>query len=241
VNVNIYNILPIDIIARLVNKIDILEGASDKFIEIVIRLESEKDLKKRAKLAKGYIDANNYIKEVYYSDLGKYLANIDAVDIELWRQLYLLERSVPPRFGNKYTWLQRLKIFYNSFIYESAIDHSYYRCYKLLFKKGNVSKPTNHDKLVYGSGRALSDFYFFDNTIQGTTRDKMVSVEYKYGTGTLQEEIDKYAENRYIYDAKYLIVLIDEQTYYMINYSVSPVEFEQLNIKVPTGTFNIFE
>ena len=175
---------------------------------------------------------NNGIKEINYEDLGNYLANPSSVSLEIWRKLYVLERSIPPRFGNKYTWVARLKMFYNTFIRESAIaGKASYKGKKLYWVKGNADNPTNHDKLVYGKGKWGPDFYFYDDSLPGDKPwQKMVKVEMKHGAATLDSEIKKYAGNKCLYNAKYLIIAMSDGYYYTINYNVSPAEATKLDV-----------
>ena len=231
---NVWKTLPaLDVISQTVTEeIDILKGANPDFIDFVAELETTLDLEARAKKAKDYIDANNGIKEIKYEDLGNYLANPNSIPLEIWRKLYVLERSIPPRFGNKYTWVARLKMFYNTFIRESAIaGKASYKGKKLYWIKGNADNPTNHDKLVYGKGKWGPDFYFYDDSLPGDKPwQKMVKVEMKHGAATLDSEIKKYADNKFLYNAKYLIIAMSDGYYYTINYNASPAEATKLDV-----------
>ena len=239
---NVWETLPaLNVISPTVTEeIDILKGANPDFIDFVAELETTLDLEARAKKAKDYIDANKGIKEINYEDLGTYLASPNSIPLEIWRKLYVLERSIPPRFGNKYTWVKRLKMFYNTFIRESAIaGKASYKGKKLYWVKGNADNPTNHDKLVYGKGKWGPDFYFYDDNLPGDRSwQKMVKVEMKHGAATLDSEIKKYAGNKFLYNAKYLTIAMSDGYYYMINYNVSPAESTKLDVTCQ-DVFNI--
>ena len=225
------------------NEIDILDGADLEFIDVVNRLEQEKDGYARAAIAAVYIEDHKYLKEVSYPDLGKYLANPSAYPIQLWRELYLLERSIPPRFGSRYTWLNRLRIFYDTFLFESQVVGTYYKNHKLYFRTGNKDNPTNHDKLVMGAGKSGSDFYYFDGTLPGDKNyQKMVSVEFKYcKEGSAQAGAEKYLRNnKFTYGAKLIVLYVPEdKAYYMVDYTTQPYTITKLNIKVPTGLIEV--
>ena len=228
----VLNSIPITVTAE----IDILKGANLDFIKFVAELESITDFDIRAQKAKDYIDKHNGIKEIDYITLGKYLANTKATPLEIWRQLYVLERSIKPRFGDHYTWLDRLRMFYNTYIRENAIaGKAIYRGKKIYFIKGNEAAPTNHDKLVYGHGQWGADFYFYDDSREGDqTWQKMVKVEMKHCDGNLDTAVKKYADNEYSYGAKYLILAMANGSYFMVDYTdkESPV-VTNLNINCP--------
>lgn len=213
-------------------EIDILKGANPDFVDFVAELETTIDVKARAKKAKDYIDANNGIKEIKYDDLGTYLANPSNTSLETWRKLYVLERSIKPRFGHRYTWVERLKMFYNTFIREMALDKkATYNGKKLYILRGNKDHPTNHDKLVYGHGQWGADFYFYDDNLSGEEPwQKMVKVEMKHGDTDVTAEIKKYANDEFLYKAKYLILAMADGSYYMVNYNVDPAEATKLDI-----------
>jgi len=216
----------------ITNEIDILKGATPDFINFVAELETMTDFEARAKKAKEYIDTNNGIKEIKYRDLGTCLADIKGAPLEVWRKLYVLERSIPPRFGDKYTWVERLKMFYNTYVRETALDgKAIYNSKKLYIIKGNEAHPTNHDKLVYGHGQWGADFYFYDDSLPGDKAwQKMVKVEMKHGDTNVEAEIKKHADDKFLYNAKYLILAMADGSYYMVNYNVDPAEATKLNV-----------
>ena len=123
-------------------------------------------------------------------------------------------------------------MFYNTFVRENAIaGKAAYKGKKLYWIKGNAEHPTNHDKLVYGRGSWGSDFYFYDDSLPGDKAwQKMVKVEMKHGSASLEAEIKKYANDKFLYNAKYLILAMTDGSYYMVNYNVSPVEAPKLDI-----------
>ena len=215
-------------------EIDILKGANPEFINFVSELECMTDFEARANKAKKYIEDNNGLKEIDYPTLGKYLLNPKAVPLDIWRKLYVLERSIPPRFGDKYTWVERLKMFYNTYVRETAIDGKVtYNNKKIYQIKGNKDRPTNHNKLVYGHGQWGADFYFYDDNIEGSTWQKMIKVEMKHGNSNIDVEIKNHAEDKFLYGAKYLILAMSDGSYYMINYNKEPAEATKLDVICP--------
>ena len=228
---------------ELVEEIDILTGAPEDFLEIVLQIELESDKNKMALIATNYINSKNFYTEINYLILKNLLTNIDTSKIWLYRNLYLIERSVPPRFGKNYTWVQRLKMFCNTYTWECACVGNYYNGKKLYFKKGSAQRPTNHDKLVVGHGRFTADLYFYDDSIPGTTTDKMVSVEVKFN-----RDVDpvvgakKYAKDRYTYDAKYVILTSEISGFNMVHYlSDNTIDsIEKLDYEMPTDLFKIY-
>lgn len=205
------------------SEINILHGASPEFITLVADLETEPDFRKRAEKAIAAIEASESLKEIYYIELGVGLNNYGLFSIDTWRQLYLLERSIVPRCGDYYTWVQRLKVFYDTFLHESRVNKNVsINGHPVLFRKGTKTNPTNHDKLVYGHGKAGSDFYYFDDTLEGTAnRDKMVSVEFKYSAEDSPElGAKKYASGKFLYNSKHLIMYMDKlKKYVTVDYT----------------------
>ena len=52
----------------------------------------------------------------------------------------------------------------------------------------------------------------------------------KHGAATLDSEIKKYTDNKFLYNAKYLIIAMSDGYYYTINYNVSPAEATKLDV-----------
>lgn len=231
---DLYNTVPKYILDELTQDVDILEDADSEFLGLVAELELETDFKKRAITAKNFIDSHSlsYLKNVSYVDLGKYLDSPEFYTKDFWRQLYVLERSIPPRFGDHFTWFDRLKVFYNTYVRERAVHgKASYNGKTLYWVKGNVKNPTNHDKLVYGHGTSGADFYFFDDNLPGDQAwQKMVKVEMKHGDADLDTEIKKHANDKFLYGAKYLILAMADGSYYMVNYNTDPATATNLNI-----------
>ena len=223
----------LNIPAAVTEEIDILDGASDTFIKLVEQLETQPDLEQRAVIAQKYIKDNDGITEIHYDRLGLGLLNYNTIPLEVWRNLYVLERSIPPRFNN-YTWLQRLKMFYNTYVREHAIGgKASYKGKKIYFLKGNAQNPTNHDRLVYGPGRWGPDFYFYDENRGETTWDKMVKVEMKHGNTDIEAEVKKHFKDKFLYNAKYLLLAMADGSYYMVNYNIPEAEITKLDITCP--------
>lgn len=231
------------IFADVTSEIDILTDAPRKFLSIVAKIETAKNDKAKANIAKQYIEEVNSIKVIDYKVLGGYLQDYASCPIQVWRQLYLLERSIPSRFGTRYTWVQRLKIFYNTFVNESNVVGASFNGHKLYYIRGNSNNPIRHDALVYGVGQPAADFYYYDDTIQGGTTNKMVKVEFKYcAESTPQAGAEKYATGRYTYGAKYVILyMANTKSYVMVDYNKYPASgcITELNIPAPVGLLEI--
>ena len=164
---DLYNTVPKYILDELTQDVDILEDADSEFLELVVDLELETDFKKRAAIAKNFIDSHSYyLTEVSYTDLGKYLDNPEFYTKDFWRQLYVLERSIPPRFGDHFTWFDRLKVFYNTYIRERAVHgKANYNGKTLYWIKGNVIYSSDSSKSLYSLKQTISAskpvMYFF--------------------------------------------------------------------------------
>lgn len=149
--------------SKVYDEINILIGASQSFIDEVCLLESTTDLKVRAELALAYLKENNGIELIDFKTLGQYLCAPKNVDLAIWRQLYILERSIKPRNSN-WSWVNRLKMFYNTYLEEHGLLGQYYKDHKFYF----LNKSGDHENLHAGMGTYGSDFYYFDDSIEGS-------------------------------------------------------------------------
>ena len=218
-------------IYEITKDVNIFKNASQEFINLVVKLETTIEYKERAKLAKQIIDTYDGIKEIDQEFLTQMLLNPSEYSLDFWRRLYVLERSIPPRFGDAYTWFDRLKIFANTYQRENAVDKkAKYQGNTLYLVHGNVNARTNHDKLVYGQGKWGSDFYFYDNSLSGSNWQKMVKVEMKYGKSSLDEEIKKYRNNKFTYDAKLILFAMSNGYYIMVDYNCFPEKATKLEL-----------
>ena len=52
----------------------------------------------------------------------------------------------------------------------------------------------------------------------------------KHSNTTLDSELKKYAGNKFLYNAKYLIIAMSDGYYYMINYNINPAEVTKLDV-----------
>lgn len=223
------------------SEINILTGASDSFLNLVHTLESTTNFDIRGEIALQYLKDNNGLTEIDYETLGKYLRNPDSIPISIWRQLYVLERSIPPRFGNNYTWVQRLKMFYNTYLYEQALQkHSFTldgKNFTLRLITGRKDNPIYHDRLVAGRGKWGADFYIYD--------DKMLFVEHKYCKElSVEATAKKYdpSKNRFTYSARFVVAYMEcFNCYYLIDYTKYPDQEYALKLDVipPTNTFSL--
>lgn len=214
---------------RLTADVDILTGASQDFLEEVAKLESMTDFRERGKEAERYINKSNSITFINYLDLIAYLLNPDSCSQSTWQQLYLLERSIPPRKGTGTTpsWFDRLKIFADTYKLEHAVVGK-----KLLGLPGKIyfaKRSGDHENLHLGSGEYWPDFYCWDNT-----NNKCCGfVEFKHWASTdLQKAVAFYKDKHY--KARYVLLLLKDH-YYLIDYldSEAPIIIEQLDLEVP--------
>ena len=107
-----------------INKeIPLFLGASEEFIQKVLELEVILDLNERSKEAIKFITENNLKTSFNYSIINEMLHNPYEYPLSDWRNLYLIERSIPPR-NSKYSWLQRIKIFNNTNLIETGVINS---------------------------------------------------------------------------------------------------------------------
>lgn len=208
--------------------VDILTDAPLSFIKEVGELEKTLDPVERSKEAIRYITECHYQTFVNYQDLINYLTNPDICSKSTWRQLYLLERSIPKRKDTpQISWFDRLKIFADTYKLEHAVVGKSLRGLpgKIFFTR----KSCDHEKLRMGPGSYAADFYCWD-----AANNKFHDfVEFKHwATTDLQKAVEFYKTKRY--DARYVLLLLKD-CYYLIDYKDinSPIITKQLALKVP--------
>lgn len=85
-----------------INKeIPLFFGASEEFIQEALKLEAISDLNDRSKEAIKFITENNLKTSFNHGIINKMLHNPYEYSLSDWRNLYLIERSIPPR-NSKY-------------------------------------------------------------------------------------------------------------------------------------------
>ena len=204
-----------------INKeIPLFFGASEEFIQEALKLEAISDLNERSKEAIKFITENNLKTSFNYSIINEMLHNPYEYPLSDWRNLYLIERSIPPR-NSKYSWLQRIKIFNNTNLIETGIVNLGIapNGNKFYWRKGTEKHPTNHDSLHMGKGEPLADFYFYDDTAGETTREKMISTECKYSNFDTVELGAEHFRTDHSYGVRYLMLYhAKDSQYYLIDY-----------------------
>ena len=233
-SVTTLNSIPVEVYSE----INILTGATDRFLKVLQELETATDFKIRSQIALKYLKENGGLMEINYDVLGKYLRDPSSVPMSIWRQLYVLERSIPPRFGSYYTWVQRLRLFYNTYLYEQALQkHTFEwdnKKFTLYLIKGRPDRPIYHDRLVAGAGKWGADFYVYD--------EKMLFVEHKYcKEPTIEAAAEKYdpSKNKYTYSARFVVAFMQQfNAYYLIDYEKYPNQnyYLKLDATPPSNT-----
>jgi len=214
--------------------VNILKGASDEFILMVATLEDMTDLNERAAKAQEYIQQLGGITSIDYPQLGQFLKNPKTTSTRMLQQLYLLERSIPPR-STSYSWWQRLKIFYNNYLTEMQVPNHTWEGHTLYLQETNKDGiPTNHDKLCQGRGEYISDFYYNDEN------GKKIDVELKQCRNG-EEGLEYYGKNtKFLYKTKLLILYASyEHCYYMADYRQIPATLTKLDIPAPEGRMQV--
>jgi hypothetical protein len=211
---------------QLISDVDILRDAPNKFLNEVAKLESLADFHERGKEAEKYINENGGLKAIAYEELIAGLASPSSQPLSFWRQLYLLERSIPPRKDAKQvSWFERLKIFADTYKLEHAVLGKKLDGLpgKLLFTR----KSGDHDNLHAGAGAYAADFYCWDDKA-----NKFHSfIEFKHwGTTDILRAADFYKDKHYFAD--YVLLFTSEHKYYLIDY-INDQIIEQTNLSVP--------
>lgn len=84
---------------------------------------------------------------------------------------------------------------------------------------------------MYGRGQWGADFYFYDDSLPGESAwDKMVKVEMKHGNNDVAFEVNKHANDKFLYNAKHMILAMADGSYFMVDYGVSPATVERLSV-----------
>lgn len=98
--------------------------------------------------------------------------------------------------------------------------------FKLRYKKGstkNGKAPIDHGVLTPGRGENVADYYYFDDSIEGSTSAKMKSVECKISyRATLEADIDWYRQNpTALHFAKIVLFYRPDVGWYEVNYNLN--------------------
>lgn len=216
--------------AFLGKEIDIISDAPRRFLEIVDKIEQTHDVNEKAKIALDYIMVNNAISEISYLELISRLTNPSSSGSSFWRQMYLLERSIPRRKTDTPTesslsWVARLKTFADTYTLEYAINKQQLDALPGLIRF--TKKSGNHDILHSGHGTAAPDFYCWDPKI----KKNHGFVEFKHwGSSNINTAKDYYADKRYI--ARYVLVFLASHEYKLIDYLTDTI-IDQPNLPVP--------
>jgi len=236
--------------------VDILAASDWMFAEQVAQLEAltaeaykttdhkqrQEYLKRRSELAISFLQQDMpSLLSVSYEQLGNFLSNpANFPDVARW--FYLLERSIPPRAGaRRYTWIQRLKVFFNTAVIEqnavgkplAVLDGK-----KFYF----FNKSGDHYSLHAGPGNNYADLYFFDDSISGTTFQKMQPVDVKYcAWPTIAKCIEYYKTSTHNHNAKYLLLFMEngpEAGYYL--YKIATGDCKKIEeLSVPKNLFQL--
>lgn len=204
-------------------------------------IETAKNTYDAAKIAKEVLENSNYkLKlEVLYKDLDDAIKNTEAFSTDFWRNLYLIERSIPTSYASgkiSCSWFNRLKIFNNTHKCEEyiinyiripdEIQHVdsngklYYRNYP------GKGVKLNHSILRYGPGYDIADFYFWNAAGGEDQKDKCIDVDakcIKFGE-TLENTIEAYRTSitgkASRHNAKYIIAYTsDLKKFYFVDYT----------------------
>lgn len=146
------------VLTDICNEVDILTGASSEFISLVEKLELIEDTNERSNVALKYLQDNSLATLIPYPELYKLLAEKDFSDINRMRWLYILERSLPRRPLDKATWLNRLRVFVDTYLLEhSLVNKTFLGNGPLRFTRFSG----DHEALHAGKGKYGADFYFW--------------------------------------------------------------------------------
>lgn len=223
------------------SQIDILTDASKEFISMVATLESMEDKWKRAKLAREYLAQYGGMLKVNHKDLQDALHNPDSRSMSFWRQMYLIERAIPPKrikqqdgtytWSSDTPWVKRLKIFANTAIVEHAVV--YKRLHGLPSELRFSRFSGDHDNLEAKPGEKAADFYCWDQA-----NDKNYAfVELKCPrTANIEEAKNKYADSTSRYGARFVLMFLTDYSYKLIDYETDTI-IDQPDLPVPDDLF----
>lgn len=213
--------------AKLTESVDILTGAPRRFLDKVVELETTIDFHERGEKAARYITENGGLSQISYEDLIRYLTDPSSAPISIWRQLYLLERSIPPRNNaEQISWFNRLKIFADTYQLEHVANGK-----KLNGLPGKIRfsrKSGDHDNLHIGAGNYAADFYCWDEVL-----DKFHGfVELKHwGSQDIAKAMEFYSDKHY--DAMYVLVFLKDGSCKLLDYKNNAI-IDQAEISAPT-------
>jgi len=220
-----------DLYNKLCFSTKLFDDTPADFLNIVWQIETSTDAHAKAKIAEDYLRTHKeYNLYIEYDMLIKDLKNITEIPSKLCRNYYLIERSIPYK-SEHFNWLNRLKIFCNNYLLETAV----LKCNdsalpgKLEFKNKNT-----HYNLFYGQGTFVPDF-----KVCGS--DPEVQLECKSHQSDIADAYIKFKDPNERYFARYVVVfLFSGNCFYIIDYAKN--EYKKLNkISIQDNLFNTTE
>lgn len=192
-----------NILTDICKEVNILNIASKRFLTLVEAIEAEEDKNKKADIALNFLLKNNLPVKIPYPELYSILTNKESYkDIELMRYLYVFERSLPRRVTDTSTWLERLRIFTDTYLLEhSLVGRSFNGKPVLRFTRASG----DHEALNAGKGKYGSDFYYWD------TKPNFVECKH-WSTDDLDAARVFYSDKRY--HADHVIVCLNNKQIY---------------------------
>lgn len=154
------------------------------------------------------------MEELSYTDLLMAFTGQTQVDVEFWKKVARIERSIP-RYNNKYTWWERAINFCNTYIAEHTVENKSVTIAGLWNIKLQLNRYDDHSTFHSGCGKGLTDFYFMPT---GEKTDLKIVPNIGYG-------LQKYATLPLSHNSDSLLFYCTESSkYYMLMPTLASVE-----------------
>lgn len=98
-------------------------------------------------------------ESISYIELISAFKQPETKDIEFWKKVARIERSIP-RYNNKFTWWERTINFINTYIVERAVEGQSVSIAGLWDIILDLNIKDDHETFHSGIGRGYTDFYY---------------------------------------------------------------------------------
>ena len=185
----------------------------------------------RSELAIQYLIQCNLPLSVSNEELLAYFFSGEPVSQDIWRWLYLLEKSIPYYREKQPAWYKRLLYFPATYIIESYLNRQtfVYKNKIVMLRFTDISG--DHNNVHAGPGEDTADFYIYVDTT--------LFVDYKFASQnkftSAKEVCTYYKSGKHMHKARLLLSFLEaEQAFYLINLDTD--ECQLLPI-VPPNTY----
>jgi hypothetical protein len=204
---------------------------NQEFIQIKIFLDSfPANDYERSKFAINYLEKYNLPKKVTNPELIDFFYRGNTIQ-NIWKWLYLLERSIPYYEEKQPEWQQRLLYFPATYLVEKFLNYKTFYYRDVLVTLRFATKISgDHTTLEAGPAKKSgADFYIY-------YKGESLKIDYKFASvkrfATIEEVKEYYKKGKHLHTAKLLLSFLEaEEKFYLIDYTTDT--YQKLDFPVP--------